>query len=420
MNTRAKALELADAATEAAPAMARAGEAEKNAALDRLAHHIESGAKAILAANARDMKAARAERLAPAMLDRLRLDKSRLCAIANGVRQVAALPDPTGRVIDGWTRPNGMRLRRVRVPLGVVFVVFESRPNVTADAAALCLKAGNACILRGGKEAIHSNLAIGKAVADALADAGLPREAGQVVPVTDRELVPALLALDKQIDLVVPRGGKSLIQAVTAASRVPVLKHLDGICHIFVDAAADLGQAEAIVLNAKTNRPSTCNAVETLLVHQSVAARFLPGCLKALRAAGVELRVDARAKAFAKGIATKVATEADWSAEYNDLTLAVAVVPDLDHAIRHVNLYGSKHTDAIVTRDVLAAARFQSEVDSSSVMVNVSTRLSDGFEYGLGAEIGISTDKLHARGPVGLEGLTTYKWLVDGEGQLRL
>jgi glutamate-5-semialdehyde dehydrogenase len=354
------------------------------------------------------------------MLDRLKLSRGRIADMAHGVEQVAALPDPVGRIIDGWVRPDGLRISRVRAPLGVALIIYESRPNVTIDAAALCVKSGNAAILRGGKESVRSNVALGELLKAALAEAGLPEEGVQVVGDTDRALVPALLKLPQHIDLVVPRGGKGLIRTVMEHSQIPVLKHLDGVCHVYVDATADLAMARAIIVNAKTSRPATCNAAETLLVHRKAAALFLPEALRTLAKAGVELRGDEETRALAKGVRVKPATAEDWGAEYGDLILSVAVVSGLDDAITHINTYGSRHTDAIVTRDLSAAARFRREVDSSSVMVNASTRLSDGFEYGLGAEIGISTDKLHARGPVGLEGLTTYKWLVDGEGQIRL
>ncbi len=417
----ALALQLAGGAREAAPSLARADGGTRNAVLSALARRLEKGGKTLAAANAKDLKAGKAAGLTGAMLDRLTINAKRLEQMVQGVRQVAALPDPLGGILDGWVRPNGLRLSRVRVPLGVALIIYESRPNVTIDAASLCLKSGNAAILRGGKEAKHTNQALGRLIGAALAEAGLPPEAAQVVGVTDRELVPALLKLNQYIDVVVPRGGKGLIRTVMEYSTIPMIKHLDGICHVYVDAAADLEMAQRIVFNAKVQRPGVCNAMETLLVHQAVAREFLPACLKELRRAGVEIRGDATVRRLAKpaGVAVKEASEEDWGTEYLDLVLSVAVTPDLDHAIRHINTYGSRHTDAIVTRDVMAANRFKREVDSSSVMVNASTRFSDGFEYGLGAEIGISTDKLHARGPVGLEGLTTYKWLVEGDGQVR-
>lgn len=415
----AQALELSVAAAAAAPAVARSGGGVRNAFLESLAERLIKQAKSILAANVRDVKDAKKSGLAPAMVDRLSLNMSRIESMAMGVRQIAALPDPVGRVIDGWNRPNGLRISRIRVPLGVILMIYEARPNVTVDAAALCVKSGNACILRGGKEAIATNRALGGLIARALKDAGLPEDGVQVVSTVDREIVPHLLAQDKFVDLVVPRGGKGLVKTIMEHSRIPVLKHLDGVCHVFVDVSADLEMATAIILNAKTNRPSTCNAAETLLVHKGVAEQFLSLCLPKLAMAGVELRGDEEVVKLSGMTQVFPATEEDWATEYNDMILSVAIVPDVDHAIRHVNSWGSGHTDAIVTRDIDAAARWKREVDSSSVMVNASTRFADGFEYGLGAEIGISTDRLHARGPVGLEGLTTYKWIVEGDGQLR-
>lgn len=415
------ALSLALAADEAAPFMAAADGGRRNAALLAIAEKLIKAKDDIIFANQIDIDAAKKAGLPQAMQDRLMLDKKRVTAMADGVKQVAALRDPVGQTLDGSVRPNGLRIRRVRTPLGAILMIYEARPNVTVDAASLCLKSGNACILRGGKEALATNLKLGEIIIEALAAAELPPRAVQVVDTPDRELVPALLAQDKHIDLVVPRGGKGLVETVMEHSRIPVLKHLDGICHTYVDASADVDMAENIVLNAKTNRPSTCNATETLLVHQDIAPRFLPHALASLARACVEIRADAESAAIAKkaGIEVKKATEDDWKAEYNDLTLAVKIVPDLRSAISHINTYGSKHTDAIITADIASAEQFKLEIDSSSVMVNASTRFADGFEYGLGAEIGISTDKLHARGPVGLEGLTTYKWLVEGDGHVR-
>lgn len=415
------ALTLALTADEAAPSMAAADGGRKNAALLAIAELIEKKAKDIVAANKIDLKEAEKSGLAAAMLDRLAINPKRLADMASGVKQVAALPDPVGMVLDGWVRPNGLRLSRVRTPLGVILMIYEARPNVTVDAASLCLKSGNACILRGGREALQTNLKIGELIGEALEASGLPSGAVQVVDRPDRELIPTLLGMNKHIDLVVPRGGKGLVATVMEHSRIPVLKHLDGVCHVFVDQSADLDMAEAVVVNAKVSRPSTCNAAETLLVHRDVAEAFLPRILGALAKAGVELRVDQDAKAVAvrAGVKVKDATDDDWHTEYNDLVLSVKTVPNLDGAIHHINTYGSKHTDAIVTANLESAERFKLLVDSSSVMVNASTRFADGFEYGLGAEIGISTDKLHARGPVGLEGLTTYKWLVEGDGQVR-
>lgn len=415
------ALSLALSAAESAPVMARSGGGTRNAALQGIAGLLEASAEEILFANQIDVDAAKQAGLAAPMVDRLTLTEAGIRAMADGARQVAALPDPVGEVLGGGIRPNGLKITRVRTPLGAILIIFESRPNVTVDAAALCLKSGNSCILRGGREALATNLKLGEIIRKALVGAGLPATAAQVVDTPGRELVTELLGMNKHLDLVVPRGGKGLVAAVAEHSRIPVLKHLDGICHTYVDAAADPDMALAVVMNAKLNRPSTCNATETLLVHREIADAFLPRCLAALAEAGVELRVDEAASviAGAAGVKTVSVTEADWATEYNALILSVRIVPDLSEAIRHINAYGSKHTDAIITADIAAAERFKREVDSSSIMVNASTRFADGFEYGLGAEIGISTDKLHARGPVGLDGLTTYKWLVEGCGQIR-
>lgn len=415
------ALSYALSADEAALAMGTADGGRRNAALEAIADLLTANSGDILDANAVDVEAAKETGLAKAMVERLTLSTKLIEGMADGARQVAALADPVGKIIDGSVRPNGMRLSRVRVPLGVILIIFEARPNVTIDAACLCLKSGNACILRGGKEALVTNLKLMEIIEEALKKAKLPSRAVQVVETVDRELVPALLGMEKRIDLVVPRGGKGLVKTVMEHSRIPVMKHLDGVCHTYVDESADLEMARHIVMNAKTSRPATCNATETLLVHGCIAEEFLPECLKELVEAGVEIRADEEVGRIARrgSIPVVEAREDDWKAEYNDLVLAVKIVPDLGGAVAHINTYGSKHTDAIVTTDLRAAERFKAWVDSSSVMVNVSTRFSDGFEYGLGAEVGISTDKLHARGPVGLEGLTTYKWVVEGEGQVR-
>ena len=415
------ALSLALSAAEAAPFMASADGGRRNAALLGIANYLKESVDEIIFANKIDVDSAKKAGLPQAMQDRLTLDKKRIHAMADGVEQVAALPDPVGQILDGGVRPNGLRISRVRTPLGAILIIFEARPNVTVDAASLCLKSGNACILRGGKEAIATNLKLGEIIVKALVAAELPATAVQVVNTPGRELVPVLLEMNKHIDLVVPRGGKGLVKTVMEHSRIPVMKHLDGICHTYVDAAADYDMAETVVMNAKVNRPSTCNATETLLVHQEIADEFLPRCLEALAKAGVALRGDAKTAAIAgrARIAIEAATDDDWDTEYNDMVLSVKVVTDLGEAIHHINTHGSKHTDAIITGSLAAAERFKLEVDSASVMVNASTRFADGFEYGLGAEIGISTDKLHARGPVGLEGLTTYKWIVEGDGQVR-
>ncbi len=415
------ALNLALAAGEAAPVLATADGGRRNAALLAIANKLVKASDDILTANQIDLDAAEQSGLAKAMRDRLALSRKSIQAMADGVKQVAALPDPIGETLSGTVRPNGLRIRRVRTPLGVILMIYEARPNVTIDAASLCLKSGNACILRGGREALATNLKLGRILAGALEETGLPAGAVHIVDTPDRELVPELLGMRGKIDLVVPRGGKGLVEMVNKHAGIPVLKHLDGICHTYVDKSANFELAERVVLNAKTNRPSTCNATETLLVHRDIAAAFLPPCLAALAKAGVELRGDETVRKIGAQANLKIneASEDDWKTEYNDLILSIKTVAGVGEAVGHINTYGSKHTDAIITSEISAAEFFKLAVDSSSVMVNVSTRFADGFEYGLGAEIGISTDKLHARGPVGLEGLTTYKWLVEGEGQIR-
>jgi glutamate-5-semialdehyde dehydrogenase len=352
------------------------------------------------------------------MLDRLTLKGSAISAMAGGLKEVAALPDPVGTVNSLARRPNGLLVGRMRIPLGVIGIIYESRPNVTADAAALCLKSGNAVILRGGSEAIHSNLAIAGILRDVLKKLALPEEAIQLIPITDREAVYEMLQLEEYIDVIIPRGGEELIRAVVAQSKIPVIKHYKGVCHVFVDADADLAMAENICLNAKTQRPGVCNALETLLVHQDIAAEFLPGMASKLQQAGVTMRGCEQSRKLAPGM--EAATEDDWYREYLDLILAIRIVPDLDAAMAHIDQYGSLHTEAIVTRDYHNAQRFLNEVNSSAVLVNASTRFSDGFELGLGAEIGISTTKLHAFGPMGLEELTTTKFIIYGDGQVRL
>ncbi|MGB1581368.1 MAG: glutamate-5-semialdehyde dehydrogenase, partial [Nevskiales bacterium] len=408
---------LGAAARQASRAMAAADTLAKNAALMNLAAAIEQNREQLLAANARDMQAAQDNQLDPALLDRLELNAERIQGMADGVREIAALADPIGAISDLNYRPSGIQVGRMRVPLGVVGIIYESRPNVTADAAALCLKSGNAAILRGGSEARESNLAIGALIASALADAGLPETAVQVVATTDRQAVGALLQMPDYVDVIVPRGGKGLIEYVAEHARVPVIKHLDGICHVFIDEAADAQRALAIAVNAKTQRLGTCNTTETLLVAASRAAELLPRLAAAYAEHQIELRGCERTRAVLSDI--KAATEEDWQTEYLDAILSIRVVDDMDAAIAHINQYGSGHTDSIVTEDYSRARRFLREVDSSSVMVNASTRFADGFEYGLGAEIGISTDKFHARGPVGLEGLTSLKYIVLGEGHIR-
>lgn len=397
--------------------MARAETAGKDRALQAIAEAIESGAAALAAANARDLDAGRARGLDAALLDRLELTPARIAAMAEGLRQIAALPDPVGAVSDLRYRPSGIRVGRMRVPLGVIGIIYESRPNVTADAAGLCLKSGNAAILRGGSESLHSNQAIAGCIREGLHRAGLPEDAVQVVATTDRSAVGAMLAMEGVIDVIIPRGGKGLIERVSRESRIPVIKHLHGVCHVYIDERADPDKAVAVAYNAKTQRYGTCNTMETLLVAEAVAPRVLPVLGGKYRAAGVELRGCERTREWLPDAVP--ATEQDWETEYLAPILSVRVVADLDAAIDHIERYGSHHTDAIVTEDYTRAMRFLREVDSSSVMVNASTRFADGFEYGLGAEIGISTDKLHARGPVGLEGLTTLKYVVLGDGHVR-
>ncbi len=405
------------AARAAASEVARADTQAKNAALMAMATALREDEATLIAANAEDVAAATAAGHDAAFVDRLAVDADTIAAMAAGLEAIAALPDPVGEITDLKYRPSGIQVGWMRVPLGVVGIIYESRPNVTADAAGLCLKAGNATILRGGSEALHSNQAIAACVHRGLRVAGLPENAVQIVATTDRAAVGHLIADDKHVDVIVPRGGKSLIERIAREAKVPVIKHLDGVCHVFIDASAELDMALRIADNAKTQRYSTCNTMETLLVHAGIAARALPPLCEVYASKGVELRGCERSRAIVP--AMQPATEADWYAEYLAPILAIRVVDSLDDAIAHVAKYGSRHTDAIVTQDFAAAMRFLREVDSSSVMVNASPRFADGFEYGLGAEIGISTNKLHARGPVGLEGLTSRKWIVLGSGQIR-
>jgi glutamate-5-semialdehyde dehydrogenase len=405
-------------ARRAARTLALCSTDAKNAALEAMADAIEAAQGDIIAANAQDLAAAPGYGLNSAAIDRLRLTPERILAMAKGVREVALLPDPVGEVIRAWTRPNGLKITKLRVPIGVVGIIYESRPNVTADAAVLCLKSGNACILRGGKESLHSNLAIAKALSVGAQNAGLSPDVIQLVPFTDREGVRLLAQMDRYLDVIVPRGGHALIEAVVEHARMPVIKHYHGVCHVFVDRSADLDMAEKIALNAKCQRPGVCNALETLLVHRDAAEKFLPKVAASLAAAGVELRGDVRT-CEVLGNKAKPATEADWSAEYLELILSIRVVDSLEEAVEHIENYGSHHTDSIVTADESAARKFLAAVDSATVLWNASTRFSDGGEFGFGAEIGISTDKLHARGPMGLEELTTYKYLVEGTGQVR-
>jgi glutamate-5-semialdehyde dehydrogenase len=408
---------IAERAKAASRSLGTVRGAAKDAWLARAADDLMARGEEVLAANVLDIEAAPGYGLSAAAVDRLRLDRRRLGEIADALRAVRALPDPVGEVVQSSVRPNGLEARQVRVPLGVILFLYESRPNVTADAAALCVKSGNAVILRGGKEALHSNRALHGILADALEPSGLPRDAVQLVNTTDRGAVGHLLGMADAIDLAIPRGGESLIRRVAAEARMPVLKHYQGNCHIYVDSDVDDAMAERVVVNAKAQRPGVCNAVETLLVHRDVAPRFLPRVAEALRAAGVALRGDARARAIEPDMSP--AEPADWDTEYLDLILAVGVVDSLDAALAHIARHGSGHTEAILTRDLAAARRFVAEVDSSCVLVNASTRFNDGGQLGLGAEIGISTDKFHARGPCGLRELMSTKWIVFGDGQIR-
>ena len=407
--------DLGQQARDASLAMARASTAAKNQALLSIADHILARQDGLLNANEEDTRAA--ADLDPALRDRLALNGKRIAAMAEGLRQVAQLTDPIGEISDLRYRPTGIQVGTMRVPLGVVGIIYESRPNVTADAAALCLKAGNAVILRGGSEALHSNQAIAACIHEGLKQAGLPQAAVQVVETTDRAAVGELVTMNRHVDLIVPRGGKGLIERISREARIPVLKHLDGVCHVYVDERADLDKAVRIAFNAKCQRYGTCNTMETLLLHQGIAAAALAKLAPMYQEQKVELRgCDRTCKLVPAAIA---ASEEDWASEYLAPILSVRIVDDLDQAMDHIRRYGSQHTDSIVTEDISRARRFLTEVDSSSVMVNASTRFADGFEYGLGAEIGISTDKFHARGPVGLEGLTTRKWIVLGDGHIR-
>jgi len=407
-----------EAARLAARVLARADTRAKNAALDAMAAAIRRDAATLIASNAEDLAAARASGHDEAFVDRLTLTSKTIAAMAEGLEQIAALADPVGEISDLRFRPSGIQVGMMRVPLGVVGIIYESRPNVTADAAGLCLKAGNATILRGGSEAIRSNHAIAACVHEGLRAAGLPEHAVQVIATTDRAAVGHLIADEAHVDVIVPRGGKSLTGRIAREAKVPVIKHLDGVCHVYVHAAADVDMAIRIADNAKTQRYSPCNTMETLLVDAAIAERVLPPLCAIYRDKGVELRGCERSRAIAPPM--NAASEDDWSTEYLAPILSIRVVDGIDAAVEHIARYGSQHTDAIVTQDYTAATRFLREVDSSSVMVNASTRFADGFEYGLGAEIGISTNKLHARGPVGLEGLTSRKWIVLGSGQLRV
>jgi glutamate-5-semialdehyde dehydrogenase len=408
---------LGEQARAAARVLSRAETGARNTALYGIAEAVLADREQLKNENRKDMESGRKHGLDAALLDRLELTDARIDAMAEGLHQVATLPDPVGAISDLEYRPSGIQVGRMRIPLGVIGIIYESRPNVTADAAALCLKAGNACILRGGSEALHSNQAIARCIEQGLEQAGLPATTVQVVATTDRAAVGELLRLEDSVDVIVPRGGKGLIERVMKESRIPVIKHLHGVCHTYIDDQADIDKATKVAFNAKTQRYGTCNTMETLLVAEGIAERVLPVLGKMYQDEGVELRGCEKTRAILEGI--KAATEADWEEEYLAPILAIRVVEDMDAAMDHIDRYGSQHTDAIITENVTRARRFLREVDSSSVMVNASSRFADGFEYGLGAEIGISTDKLHARGPVGLEGLTTLKFIVFGDGHIR-
>lgn len=413
--------ELGRNARAAARQVAAATTGVKNAALLAIADALLADRATLIAANHLDMQAGRDGGLDAALLDRLELNDSRIDGMVEGLRQVAALPDPCGAITDLSYRPSGIQIGKMRVPLGVIGIIYESRPNVTIDAASLCLKSGNATILRGGSEAIHSNQAIAKCVRQGLKVAGLPETAVQVIETTDRAAVGELITMSEYVDVIVPRGGKGLIERISRDARISVIKHLDGICHVYIDDKADLDKAFAVALNSKTHRYGVCNAMETLLVHEQVAEKVLPRLATAYAEKGVELRgcSQTRAALASTGIEVTTATDEDWATEYLAPVLSIRVVADMDSAMEHIAQYSSQHTESIITEDYTRSRRFITEVDSSSVMVNASTRFADGFEYGLGAEIGISTDKIHARGPVGLDGLTSQKWIVLGDGHIR-
>jgi len=414
---RAYVEDLGRRARAASAALATASTETKNAALLGMADSVEREAPALEAANRLDLEAAEKSGVSPAMRQRLALDKKAIAEICEGLRQVASLPDPVGEVLGSWERPNGLRISKVRVPIGVIAMIYEARPNVTPDAAALCIKSGNAVILRGGREALHSNIALARLLRNAAAAKGLPGDSLQLVERPEHEAVNELLTLNAYIDLVIPRGGEALIRKVAELSTIPVIKHYRGVCHVYVDRSADLDMAAGIVVNAKVQKPAVCNAAEALLVHEEIAPVFLPRIAELLRARGVELRGDAGARAIVPDM--KAATDDDWGREYLDLILAVRVVRNIEEAMAHIARYGSQHSDAIVTEDRGAAERFLREVDSSAVFWNASTRFNDGGQFGMGAEIGISTDRIHARGPMALPELTIYKYVVRGTGQVR-
>ncbi len=417
MSLKDEAIRLGKRAKEAARRLARLSSEEKNHALLRMADHLESQRQLLLKENKKDLDLARKAKLSSALLDRIALDPDRVAGMAKGLREIAVLPDPVREIVKMWRRPNGLQVGKMRIPLGVIGIIYEARPNVTADAAALCLKSGNAVILRGGSEAHFSNHAIGDILQQACAGTRVPQEAIQVVASKDRAIVQELLKLEDYIDLIIPRGGEELIRTVAANSRVPVVKHYKGVCHVYVDREASMEMAERICTNAKVQRPAVCNAMETLLVHQGVAAKFLPSMIAKFKSMGVEIRGCEKTRSIVPGV--KAASEEDWTTEYLDLILAVRVVKDMDDAIDHIERYGSQHTETIVTSDYQKAREFLDRVNSSAVLVNASTRFNDGGELGLGAEIGISTSKIHAFGPMGLEELTTTKFVVLGDGQIR-
>jgi glutamate-5-semialdehyde dehydrogenase len=420
MDITAHMHQLGRQARAASRAMARANTATRNRALELIAAAIERDADTLRAANQKDLEMAQAAGLAPALMDRLALSDGAIATMVAGLRQIATLPDPVGEISNMKVRPSGIQVGQMRVPLGVIGIIYEARPNVTVDAAGLCIKSGNAAILRGGSEAIHCNRALATLVAEGLAGAGLPQDAVQVVDTTDRAAVGALITMPEYVDVIVPRGGKGLIARLMKESTVPMIKHLDGICHVYIDDKADVEKALAVAFNAKCHRYGTCNTMETLLVARGIAPFVLPRLAALYATKEVELRADPEAREILAGYPhLAAATEEDWATEYLAPILAVRVVADMDEAIDHITAYSSKHTEAIVTEDYTSAMRFLREVDSASVMVNASTRFADGFEYGLGAEIGISNDKLHARGPVGLEGLTSLKYVVFGHGEVR-
>ena len=412
-----EALSLGKRAKAAARQLAQVSTTEKNRVLSLMADQLEARSSFLIAENAKDLASAKTAGVSSAVLDRIALNAARIKGMAKGLRDVAALPDPVREVIKMWRRPNGLQVGRMRIPLGVIGIIYEARPNVTADAAALCLKSGNAVILRGGSEAHHSNQAIGAVLRQACAETSVPQDAVQIVEVKDHAFVNELLQLEAYIDLIIPRGGEDLIRAVVANSKIPVIKHYKGVCHVYVDADASLETAKRICFNAKVQRPAVCNSMETLLVHEAIAPKFLPPMIAEYRAAGVEIRGCEKTRALAPGI--KPAAESDWTEEYLDLILAVRIVKDMDAAIDHIERYGSEHTESIVTTNYQRSREFIARVNSSAVMVNASTRFNDGGELGLGAEIGISTSKIHAFGPMGLEELTTTKFIVFGDGQIR-